>query len=293
MQRTSQFFIAKRCISDISFFIVISISYPCSSKFHALLFDYYIFLTSVSTNNFFLVKHTKKVPKSSGGADASIPATQFLPMVAPPPQKVVVKSTLPLNSQHQPVTGISNIATSSPHHSTLPSDQKDKKVPSDKTILPEKSLQSPTEATTSKPPTTEQDLHTSPPEIESKLLVASSLAIPKQPIAPSSQSLSSAPAIPPPPKKERPQSLPPCEKDPLSQKDATVKETSLGDFGGYYSREDLRKSLSGSEESVDGPETTNTNRPNDSSDVEISDQMEEDKEGYTPLLENTDDIPLL
>ena len=134
------------------------------------------------------------------------------------------------------------------------------------------------------PPHAICDPSTSPTETESSPLAASS-PDPSQSLTTESEAKTVLPAIPSSSPKERPRSLPPSGEDPLSE---SPKETSLGDFGGYYSREDLRKSLSISEE-VDGADPASIDLQNDLSDIEVSDQSRPVEEDEIPLLENVEE----
>ena len=144
----------------------------------------------------------------------------------------------------------------------------------------------PSQAPQDNPPSSQAicDPSTSPTETESGPLAASS-ADPSQSLITESAAKAVSPAIPSSSQKERPRSLPSSGEDPLSE---SPKETSLGDFGGYYSREDLRKSLSISEE-VDGADPASFDLRNDLSDIEVSDQSRPVEEDEIPLLENVEE----
>ena len=132
-----------------------------------------------------------------------------------------------------------------------------------------------------------EDCFTSPSEVESPSVPASTTAAEPNlknlgrcsPITSTSTS--------PPPQKQRPQSFP-SGTDPLSH-DPLIRETSLGDFGGYFSREDVMKSVGASMDEIDQGKV---NQSKTSSDQEISDNMVEDEESE-PLLDDVDEEPLL
>jgi len=172
----------------------------------------------------FLAKQdASNISNRANVGDASVPATQFIPMVVPS-QKVIIKPTQP----PQPVTK----AEAPPLQKSTTDKQHEETSLSQPAIIssknsnetPFKSLQdssiSPTE-TELGPPTVSvpEPFQTLPPDIQSETV---SSVIPSNPN-----------------KQDRPKSLPPNAEEVSEE----PKETSLGDYGGYYSREDLRTSL--------------------------------------------------
>ena len=191
-------------------------------------------------------------------------------MVAPT-QKVVVKPSQPF----QPVP-----------KKEEPQPQKPTINPSHEETTLSQPAAKPSEIPQDNPPPSHAicDPSTSPTETESGPLAASS-SDPSQSLTTENEAKTVSPAIPSSSPKERPRSLPPSGEDTLSE---SPKETSLGDFGGYYSREDLRKSLSISEE-VDGADPACIDLQNDLSDNEVSDQSRPVEEDEIPLLENVEE----
>ena len=181
-----------------------------------------------------------------------------------PTQKVVVKPT-------QPSQSVAKQEESQP--------QKPATVPLYEETTLSKPAAKPSKIPQDNPPQASYDASTSPTETESGPVAASGLD-PSQSVTTESVAKTVLPTIPSSSQKERPKSLPPSGENPLSE---SPKETSLGDFGGYYSREDLRKSLFMNEE-VDGADPTSINLQNDLSDNEMSDQSRPVEEDEIPLV---------
>ena len=155
-----------------------------------------------------------------------------------------------------------------PQSVTSPSNQSNSQLSSEKVMLFEQPSNKLVKTCTIMTTTTAQKLSAT-----SKIQATAT-----QPLTTRSQNLSSPSSALLQPKIVRSLSLPPSGSLFLSEKHLPPKETSCGDFGGCYSRENLCKI-----ESVDDVNSTFFSEQCDLSDSDISNQTQEDKEHISLL----------